>query len=190
MEVLPHKDLQQLRKHSTVRSHYPILEKRVRHGSQTHHHSSRLYLLTELVDCLRGEAPSFQRCQCVQPWIIPAADGTQFNTPSPHTHPRTGTAWCIYPTYDFAHCLSDSIENVTHSLCSREFKIRWPALSPLPPPPPLTAPPPAPPPCLQAQLLLLAVQRGGHVLPCPVGVCSPQHAPHTRLQEEDSTAHP
>lgn len=38
------------------------------------------------------------------------------------THPRTGDKWCIYPMYDFTHCLSDSIEGVTHSLCSLEFE--------------------------------------------------------------------
>ncbi|KAI8873556.1 glutaminyl-tRNA synthetase [Ramicandelaber brevisporus] len=39
-----------------------------------------------------------------------------------HTpHPRTGSEWCIYPTYDFAHCLCDSLENISHSLCTTEF---------------------------------------------------------------------
>jgi glutaminyl-tRNA synthetase len=37
------------------------------------------------------------------------------------THHRTGDEWCIYPMYDFAHGQSDSIENVTHSMCSLEF---------------------------------------------------------------------
>ncbi len=37
-------------------------------------------------------------------------------------HHRTGTRWCIYPMYDFAHCLSDSIEGITHSLCTLEFE--------------------------------------------------------------------
>ncbi len=37
-------------------------------------------------------------------------------------HPRTGTTWCIYPTYDFAHGQSDSIEGVTHSICTLEFE--------------------------------------------------------------------
>ncbi|WP_461833350.1 glutamine--tRNA ligase/YqeY domain fusion protein [Desulfothermus sp.] len=37
-------------------------------------------------------------------------------------HHRTENKWCIYPTYDFAHCLSDAIENITHSLCSIEFE--------------------------------------------------------------------
>ena len=37
-------------------------------------------------------------------------------------HHRTGDKWCIYPTYDFTHCLSDSIETITHSLCTLEFE--------------------------------------------------------------------
>ena len=37
-------------------------------------------------------------------------------------HPRTGTAWCLYPTYDFAHGQSDAIEGITHSLCTLEFE--------------------------------------------------------------------
>lgn len=36
-------------------------------------------------------------------------------------HHRTGSDWCIYPMYDFAHCLEDAIEHVTHSLCTLEF---------------------------------------------------------------------
>lgn len=38
-------------------------------------------------------------------------------------HVRTGDAWCIYPTYDFVHCLCDSFENITHSLCTVEFQL-------------------------------------------------------------------
>ncbi len=37
-------------------------------------------------------------------------------------HHRTGTRWCIYPMYDFTHCLSDAIERITHSLCTLEFE--------------------------------------------------------------------
>ena len=37
-------------------------------------------------------------------------------------HYRTGNQWCIYPMYDFAHCLSDSIERITHSICTLEFE--------------------------------------------------------------------
>mmetsp|Transcript_28519 Transcript_28519/g.65506 ORF Transcript_28519/g.65506 Transcript_28519/m.65506 type:complete len:403 (+) Transcript_28519:166-1374(+) len=39
-------------------------------------------------------------------------------------HPASGSGWCIYPTYDFTHCVIDSIENVTHSLCTLEFESR------------------------------------------------------------------
>ncbi|MFC1799565.1 glutamine--tRNA ligase/YqeY domain fusion protein [Candidatus Eisenbacteria bacterium] len=42
------------------------------------------------------------------------------------THHRTGDEWCIYPMYDFTHCLSDSIEGITHSLCSLEFEANRP----------------------------------------------------------------
>src|SRR3984893_14074609 len=44
-----------------------------------------------------------------------------------HTaHHRTGNRWCIYPMYDFAHCLSDYIEGVTHSVCTLEFEVHRP----------------------------------------------------------------
>lgn len=39
-------------------------------------------------------------------------------------HHRTGDKWCIYPTYDYTHCLVDSLENITHSLCTKEFQSR------------------------------------------------------------------
>jgi len=38
------------------------------------------------------------------------------------SHPRTGSNWCIYPSYDFAHGQSDAIESVTHSICTLEFE--------------------------------------------------------------------
>ncbi|MBL4624560.1 MAG: glutamine--tRNA ligase/YqeY domain fusion protein [Flavobacteriales bacterium] len=41
-------------------------------------------------------------------------------------HHRTGADWCIYPIYDFAHGQSDSIEHITHSLCSLEFEVHRP----------------------------------------------------------------
>ncbi len=37
-------------------------------------------------------------------------------------HHRTGDKWCIYPMYDFTHCLSDALENITHSICTMEFE--------------------------------------------------------------------
>ncbi len=42
------------------------------------------------------------------------------------SHPRTGDKWCIYPMYDWAHGQSDSIENITHSICTLEFEIHRP----------------------------------------------------------------
>jgi len=41
-------------------------------------------------------------------------------------HHHTGDQWCIYPLYDFAHCLSDYIEGITHSICSLEFEVHRP----------------------------------------------------------------
>jgi len=38
------------------------------------------------------------------------------------THQRTGDTWCIYPTYDYTHCLCDALEDVSHSLCTLEFE--------------------------------------------------------------------
>jgi glutaminyl-tRNA synthetase len=37
-------------------------------------------------------------------------------------HHRTGDKWCIYPMYDYAHCISDALENITHSICTLEFE--------------------------------------------------------------------
>jgi len=42
------------------------------------------------------------------------------------THHRTGDRWCVYPMYDFAHCLSDYIEGITHSVCTLEFEVHRP----------------------------------------------------------------
>jgi glutaminyl-tRNA synthetase len=42
------------------------------------------------------------------------------------THHNTGDTWCIYPLYDFAHCLSDYLEGITHSLCTLEFEVHRP----------------------------------------------------------------
>jgi len=41
-------------------------------------------------------------------------------------HHQTGEAWCIYPLYDFAHCLSDYLEGITHSICTLEFEVHRP----------------------------------------------------------------
>jgi len=42
------------------------------------------------------------------------------------THHQAGEAWCIYPMYDFTHCLSDSIEGISHSICTLEFEVHRP----------------------------------------------------------------
>ena len=42
------------------------------------------------------------------------------------SHHRTGDKWCIYPMYDFAHCIEDSIERITHSICTLEFEVHRP----------------------------------------------------------------
>ncbi|CAI7898627.1 unnamed protein product, partial [Closterium sp. NIES-53] len=39
-------------------------------------------------------------------------------------HPHVGDKWCIYPSYDYTHCIIDSLENITHSLCTLEFETR------------------------------------------------------------------
>jgi len=41
-------------------------------------------------------------------------------------HHRTGNHWCIYPMYDYAHCLSDAIEGISHSICTLEFEVHRP----------------------------------------------------------------
>ena len=38
------------------------------------------------------------------------------------THHQTGDHWCIYPMYDFAHCIGDAVEGVSHSICTLEFQ--------------------------------------------------------------------
>lgn len=42
------------------------------------------------------------------------------------SHHRTGDKWCIYPMYDFAHCLCDALERITHSICTLEFEVNRP----------------------------------------------------------------
>ncbi len=48
-------------------------------------------------------------------------DPTLYRIRKAHHH-RTGDKWCVYPMYDFTHCLSDSLEGITHSLCTLEFE--------------------------------------------------------------------
>lgn len=48
-------------------------------------------------------------------------DPTLYRIRKAHHH-RTGNAWCIYPMYDYTHCISDALEGITHSLCTLEFE--------------------------------------------------------------------
>ena len=48
-------------------------------------------------------------------------DPTLYRIRHAHHH-RTGDEWCIYPMYDFTHCISDALEHVTHSICTLEFE--------------------------------------------------------------------
>ena len=41
-----------------------------------------------------------------------------------HKHPHSGDKWCIYPTYDFTHCVVDALEHVDYSICTLEFETR------------------------------------------------------------------
>lgn len=92
-------------------------------------------------------------------------------------HHRTGDKWCIYPTYDFTHCLCDSIENITHSLCTKEFQSRFEfalvyaffALQRV----------------LQAFQLLLALQRFEHLLSGSVGIRQIKHELHRCFKKKN-----
>jgi len=57
--------------------------------------------------------------------IISLRDPTLYRIRRVH-HQRTGHDWCLYPMYDFTHCLSDAIEGITHSLCTLEFEAHRP----------------------------------------------------------------
>ncbi len=80
----------------------------------------------ELFECMRaGEFPDGSRT--LRAKIDMASGNLNMRDPVIYrilhaTHHRTGDAWCIYPMYDFAHSLSDSIERITHSLCTLEFE--------------------------------------------------------------------
>mmetsp|Transcript_58856 Transcript_58856/g.139034 ORF Transcript_58856/g.139034 Transcript_58856/m.139034 type:complete len:703 (+) Transcript_58856:71-2179(+) len=60
----------------------------------------------------------------------PAMWDTAFYRIKYSIHPHSGDKWCIYPTYDYTHCICDSLENITHSLCTLEFETRQAADGP------------------------------------------------------------
>ena len=87
----------------------------------------------ESLDLLRrmraGEFPDGSRC--LRARIDMQAENMWLRDPVMYrirhqAHHSTGTEWCIYPTYDWAHGQSDAIEGVTHSLCSLEFNSHRP----------------------------------------------------------------
>jgi glutaminyl-tRNA synthetase len=110
----------------------PVEEMRVLRGSLTEPGRNSPYRdrrVAENLDLFRrmraGEFPNGARV--LRAKIDMAAGNMNLRDPVLYrimhaAHPRTGTTWCIYPTYDFAHGQSDAIEGVTHSLCSLEFE--------------------------------------------------------------------
>ncbi|MDG1469029.1 MAG: glutamine--tRNA ligase [Glaciecola sp.] len=64
--------------------------------------------------CLRAKIDMTSSFMCMR-------DPVLYRVRFAHHH-QTGDAWCIYPKYDFTHCISDAIENITHSLCTLEFQ--------------------------------------------------------------------
>ncbi|CAK9807281.1 Probable glutamine--tRNA ligase [Anthophora plagiata] len=83
--------------------------------------SESLQLFNDMKDGLleEGEATLRMKVTLEEGKQDPVAYRIKYNS-----HHRTGDQWCIYPTYDFTHCLCDSIENITHSLCTKEFQSR------------------------------------------------------------------
>lgn len=71
-----------------------------------------------------GECVLRAKIDMASPNIV-MRDPTLYRIRKAHHH-RSGDKWCIYPMYDFTHCLSDSIEGITHSLCTLEFEINRP----------------------------------------------------------------
>lgn len=71
-------------------------------------------------DFKEGECVLRAKIDMASPFMC-MRDPTLYRIRFAHHH-QTGDAWCIYPMYDFAHCISDAIENVTHSLCTLEFQ--------------------------------------------------------------------
>ncbi|CEL95338.1 unnamed protein product [Vitrella brassicaformis CCMP3155] len=81
---------------------------------------------------MRMKAGEFDEGKCVLRAKIDMASGNM-NMRDPaiyrilkQSHPRTGDKWCVYPMYDFAHGQSDSVEKITHSICTLEFELHRP----------------------------------------------------------------
>lgn len=79
-----------------------------------HFHDMRDGKYKEGECCLRAKIDMSSSFMCMRDPVI-------YRVRFAHHH-QTGDKWCIYPMYDFTHCISDAIENVTHSLCTLEFQ--------------------------------------------------------------------
>src|SRR5690554_8127316 len=63
--------------------------------------------------CLRAKIDMSSPFMCMRDAVI-------YRIRFAHHH-QTGDRWCVYPMYDFTHCISDALEGITHSLCTLEF---------------------------------------------------------------------
>ncbi|QTH64262.1 glutamine--tRNA ligase [Psychrosphaera ytuae] len=79
-----------------------------------HFHAMRDGKFKEGECCLRAKIDMSSSFMCMRDPVI-------YRVRFAHHH-QTGDKWCIYPMYDFTHCISDAIENITHSLCTLEFQ--------------------------------------------------------------------
>ena len=73
--------------------------------------------------------PNLKEGQTLRLMLDPAAKNPTLRDPviyrvKEQAHPRTGSKYRIYPIYDFAHCICDSLEHIDYSLCSLEFEVR------------------------------------------------------------------
>ncbi|WP_392566003.1 glutamine--tRNA ligase [Utexia brackfieldae] len=84
--------------------------------------AENLVLFTKMRDGEFGEGKACLRAKIdmTSPFIV-MRDPVLYRIKFAHHH-QTGNKWCIYPMYDFTHCISDALENITHSLCTLEFQ--------------------------------------------------------------------
>jgi glutaminyl-tRNA synthetase len=90
------------------------------HRNRSVEENRKLFLAMRAGEFADGTHVLRAKIDMAHPNII-MRDPTLYRIRHAHHH-RTGDAWCIYPMYDFTHCLSDAIEGITHSLCTLEFE--------------------------------------------------------------------
>ncbi|HAS88517.1 MAG TPA: glutamine--tRNA ligase [Desulfovibrio sp.] len=95
-------------------------------GKNSPHRDRSIEENLDLFECMKngefneGEHVLRAKIDMASPNVI-LRDPTIYRIRKAHHH-RTGDKWCIYPMYDFTHCLSDSLEKITHSICTLEFE--------------------------------------------------------------------